>query len=119
MPEWPIALPKPIFDQIQIAAPINGVKSTETDTGPGKRRRRSSAVIRPVSLAFAPVSAAGLSLFESFFDTDLGAGVHRFTMDHPIYETSATWRFSKEDHYQIVPIGEDAYQLSISLELIG
>lgn len=119
MAVWPVALPKPVYPDIREGAPIGAVLATPTDVGPGKRRLRSTATVTPFSLVFAPVTEAMLEDFSSFFTATLGMSVLSFDMDHPITGTSQTWRFSAEDAYNISPIGDDAYQIEVALELLS
>ena len=119
MPDFPDDLPKPVWTDIGVSSPVGAVQETQMDTGPSKRRRRTTAKRSPVSLVFAPVTEKAADGFELFYAEDLAQGVLSFQMLHPIYERPATWRFSIEDAYTISPIGEDAFQLQISLELLS
>lgn len=119
MPNWPNSIPAPIFDQISIGAPTGAVLRTDMDAGPAKQRKRFTAAPRPVALVFAPISVDTLAVFEGFFEGEIGSGALDFEMEHPITDQVGRFRFIGGDEpWQIVPIGKDAYQLSVSLELL-
>ncbi|UWQ77397.1 hypothetical protein [Leisingera sp. M658] len=118
MPNFPASMPAPEYLPISFSGSEGGLQVSKMDTGPSKRRRRTTAAPQVFSLTFAPVTEAALAEFEDFFRDDLAGGVLSFTMAHPIYETERTWRFKDEETYSGDPIGEDAYQLQMVLDLM-
>ncbi|XAT57846.1 hypothetical protein GN241_11025 [Rhodobacteraceae bacterium IMCC1335] len=109
----------PIYDQISIGAPIGAVLRTDMDAGPAKQRKRFTAAPRPVALIFEPLSVATLYGFENFFENDIASGALAFEMEHPITDVVGKFRFVGGDEpWQIVPIGKNAYRLTVSLELL-
>jgi hypothetical protein len=119
MPTWPEFIPAPVYDQISIGAPVGGVLRSEMDAGPAKQRKRFTAAPRPVALVFEPLSAAALSQFEVFYEIEIGFGALDFEMEHPITDLVGRYRFvGGEEPWQVVPIGKDAYRLTVSLELL-
>ena len=118
MPEFPSNLPAPVWRDVNISAPIGAVIETQMDAGPPKRRRRTTARRAPVSLVVSPVTEAAFEAFEEWFAVDLGQGALSFTMAHPISDAVMTWRFVLDGAYSAVPVGENAIEISLSLELI-
>jgi len=120
MPSWPEFMPDPVFRQIQIGAPVGSVLRSNMDTGPAKQRRRFTAAPRPVALLFSPITAFDLARFEAFFEVELAYGALAFDMAHPVTDAQARFRFVADNNeaYGSQPIGRDAYQLSVRLELL-
>jgi hypothetical protein len=118
MPNWPNDMPDPVWNALSISSPTGAIISTPMDTGPSKRRRRTTAVPQPVNLVFAPVTEAQFTAFETWYRGDLEMGALRFSMDHPLLGDLRQWRFAESNQYLGTPIGDDAHQLSVSLELL-
>lgn len=119
MSTWPDYMPSPVYDAIRISAPTGAVIRTDMDAGPAKQRKRFSAAPRPVSLVFEPLSSVQLSAFEDFLETDLSLGAIEFTMAHPITEEVRAFRFvANEEPWAMLPVGKDAYRLTVNLELM-
>lgn len=116
--EWPAEMPQPVYDQIQIGAPAGSVLRNKMDKGPPKQRRRFTASIQPVSLTFEPVTFAAFAAFERFYDEDIGGGALPFDMPHPLTGAPRSFQFNQGgEPWQVIPVGKDALQLKVSLEL--
>lgn len=119
MIEWPDFMPAPVYGDIVIGAPVGAVLRTDMDAGPAKQRQRFTAVPRPVTLSFEPVSAINLARFEVFYIGDLSWGAVSFYMAHPITDQRERFRFvASEEPWSVRPVGKDAYRLDVSLELM-
>lgn len=74
---WPADLPQHVLATDFTAGSREGRLATQTDVGPGKTRRRSSAAVRPVS-ATVIVDWDGRMRFERFWDEETQGGVLPF-----------------------------------------
>lgn len=81
-PVWPATLP-PLTEQSNFnEAPPDTLLRSNTDTGPAKLRRRSTAGIRPLGGSML-MTKDQLAILEAFFLTDLVGGALPFTSTHP------------------------------------
>jgi hypothetical protein len=116
---WLNSLPQPVYDDIKVGAPVGAAIRTKMEHGPAKQRRRFTAAPQPVSLTFAPITEAVLGEFEAFYRDDLSFGVLAFEMEHPVTGLARQFRFNQDgEPWQFFPIGDDAYQLGVELELL-
>ena len=119
MVDWPSNMPDPDWNAVQIGAPEGAIIRTEMSSGPAKQRPRFTAAPRPVALQFGNVTEAVIAEFESFFEVDLQMGALDFQMAHPISGLIKRFRFVGTDEpYAITPVGKNAFQLNVSLELM-
>ena len=117
MPVWPSQMPSPADDDLSLSGPQNAVIRTSMSVGPAKTRPRVTAAPRAVNLTYLPVSAATLAVFEAFVETDLSMGALEFDMAHPV--TGVTRQFRLLDpEFSVEKVGEDAFKVSVSLELL-
>lgn len=103
---WPASLPKePQQDETLRIAPRDNLVRSQTDTGPGKTRRRSSRA--PIDVACSLVlNDASKSAFQAFFREDLLDGALRFTwagMDALIDGAAHEYQFAAPPAY--TPLG--------------
>jgi hypothetical protein len=94
---WPSSLPQRQFLGLRYA-PQPQVVRTETDTGPGKARRRFTAGVKQLDL---PVRFRGdqLRTFLDWYDTTLAAGALRFTWRNPATGAQVEMRFRAEPEW--------------------
>jgi len=80
---WPSTLPYPLLESWSESEP-NLTIGTETDIGPIKTRRRSTAGIRRITCEFL-FTRAELTIFKNFYRSTTGYGSVSFNMKHPWY----------------------------------
>ena len=86
-----------------------------TDSGPGKRRPRSSIDMDLVTAAFT-VDVAQLPLFRTFLRVDLVKGSLPFLWADPRDGVTYRWWFDAEDPYRVTPKAGPLWLLSCNLE---
>lgn len=82
MPTWPSSLPPPLVEGFT-EAPAESVVSSQADTGIGKTRLRSTAIIADISVVYA-FNQAQFDIFKDFYITDLVRGVLSYQWTHPV-----------------------------------
>lgn len=115
---WPTTVPSaPIYDSYSETAPNYTLRSS-TSTGPGKVRRRSSAL--PVQLTMSlQLSPAQLTAFEDFVLNMLDGGALRFEIPHPRTEATIEARILGGDNlYQVSPGGLGWWRVTFTLEVL-
>lgn len=85
IPVWPTDLPQRVLRGGFERTLADSRLSTKMETGPSKRRRRSSSAVAPVAAAIA-VSADLAARFERFWDEDTGGGALPFLMPDQIVD---------------------------------
>ena len=121
MPTWPATLPQePVYNPISGSGPDGAAIRTQNSKGQAKQRPRFTAAPQGFALEFAPLTAAQLSIFETWYFVELKMGALSFDMPHPITDAISIWRFvAGGANYNFKPIGKDAFQLNLtSLELL-
>lgn len=113
---WPASLPPLPNRQGFRRRPKSRILGFDTDVGPGKRRLRSSILIRLHDVPFT-MTWAQRSAFETWFVATISSGVSSFTWVDPVTSTSTRWRFDKDAPYEIVPQG-DIWLVTCKLEQI-
>nr|BDD43790.1 hypothetical protein 10 [Spirochaetaceae bacterium] len=92
---WPASLPQK-FDQGTFSERMpSGVVKAKTDIGPGKRRRRFTAVPRYLSGSMT-LTPSQVSTFDTFYYTSTKAGADEFTWAHPLTENAINCVFDGE-----------------------
>lgn len=113
MPTWPTDLPAPALNTLVETPPRNKIRS-QTDKGPPKERRRTTANVRPISFMLK-LTPAQVTTLDDFFVTDTASGVNEFDYTHPRTGASVTAKFAEEPVYNEV---EGAiYDCPIKLEI--
>lgn len=93
-PVWPEDLPAaPLADGFQETWPDTTLRS-QVDVGPAKTRRRSTAGIGKLTLAYY-LTPAQCAVLKDFYQNDLAGGSLRFDMPHPVTGDSITCRFTR------------------------
>jgi len=113
---WPGTLPQHYrVDGNQEGIPDGRLKS-QTDTGPGKLRPRTSALGRPFS-ATMRMTSAQIDILSSFVASDLARGTLPFTV--PAARGGGTWLVRFADSLPSwVNVGGDRYNVTLSLEIL-
>lgn len=115
---WPGTLPQYLqIDSNKEQVPDNRLIS-QTDTGPGKMRSRSSALPRPVSGVML-MDSTQLATLDSFIASDLAQGTLPFNF--PAVRGGGTWlvRIAPSGgmpSYQ--NLGGDTWQVAIGIEVL-
>ncbi len=120
MPSWPAFLPQqPVYKDINVSGPVGAAIRTNMDKGPAKQRLRTTVVPVASPIIVAPITQADFILFEDWFYNDLQMGSLEFQMPHPITDVMKSWRFDlSQTPYSITTIGDDAYSMNLSLEIM-
>ncbi len=113
MPTWPTGfkIKKGSLDE----TPPKNTTRTNTDKGPGKTRRRTSANVRPISFALI-LNSEQVQELDDFFVDDTYSGSENFTFTHPRTGDTVTARFATEPKYN--DWEGDMYNVPISLEIL-
>ena len=99
---WPATLPqRPLMAGFQ-ETPQNVVVRSQTDTGPAKTRRRTTAGVINLEMQFR-LTTAQLATFRSFYANDLQSGALAYTWKHPISGANGAFRLVEPP--KIAPVG--------------
>lgn len=79
---WPVGLPTDPMSQGYDEQLGDNVIRTAMDVGPPKKRPRSSAAVKPVSVTF-DLTRAQVATLQAFYEATLGQGSLNFTWTHP------------------------------------
>jgi hypothetical protein len=114
---WPGTLPQQLLLNGASLGVGDGLLEYQPDTGPSITRRRSSAVMRPLSGTMI-LSSAQMTTFESFFYTTILGGSLPFTFPDPRTGASLLVKFTKQGQPTYTPQGADNYLLSLNLAVL-
>ncbi len=92
MPSWPSDAPAKFLIDGYRRDPIDTVLRSETDTGPGKRRNRSTLQRHNIAGAMAATDAQKVAI-ETFYTTTLVRGALSFDWVHPETGSACTMLF--------------------------
>ena len=115
MADWPASLPSlPLADSYSETT-TSGKIHSQMSVGPGKVRRRSTAVTRTFSLVYL-LDATQKAAFETFYQTTLSGGTLSFNWTRPDTGATVTARFGpSEPAYSLA--GLDFYA-SMDIEVL-
>ncbi len=115
MPTWPAALPTlPLAEGFR-ETPANNILRTEMEQGPAKVRRRSTAGVGKMTLAYL-LSTADIQTLENFIQDDLSGGVLPFSFTHPRKGNALTCRFRQLPEYGATNGGY--FKVAVELEIL-
>jgi len=115
---WPSDLPQQLLLNGASLAEGDGLVEYDPDIGPSITRRGTTAVMRPL-VGTMICSSAQISSFRTFFNTTIMGGALAFTFPDPLGGAALLVKFSKKGGMpQIVPLGADNYQLSLSVMVL-
>ena len=118
MPDaWPSTLPQALLLAGASKGVGDGLIENQPDTGPSMTRRRSTAVMRPLSGSMM-LTDAQIATFETFFYTTILFGSLPFTFPDPISGATLLVKFTKQSLPAYAPQGGDNYQLSLTLMVL-
>lgn len=113
---YPSSLPIPLLRNLSGQMP-SGVIRSETDVGPSKVRRRTSANVTPLE---ATVICTRDQFFEldEFFNNTTKSGALAFIMTRPIRGGDAEFRFTKPPTYRpLTPRSDPSMKLEVDFSL--
>lgn len=109
---WPETLPQRYLVDGNQQTFADGRLRSQTDTGPGKVRQRSSAMPSPLSVSLR-MNEAQLEILQGFISSDLAGGSLPFTIPAP--RGDGTWLVTLGDTMpQPVNIGGDRYNVAMT-----
>lgn len=116
IPTWESSLPQRfLMANYGQSLPDVTIKSN-MDAGPAKVRRRFTAGIEPISGKMV-MTAAQLTMLETFYNTTLLGGSLRFSWTKPPAHTAACeMRFTESPSWTAVE--PEVYEVSLSLEIL-
>lgn len=116
MAVWPSGLPQYFLTEGFVMAVPDGRIRSQTDTGPGKVRRRSTALAVPVKGRML-MDADQVADMEAWIESDLFGGVEVFDFPHPITRAVVPCRIA-----ETMPIyshvGGDVFNVALELEIL-
>lgn len=89
---WPSSLPQALDSDAYQETPPDLTVSSDTDSGPAKRRRRFSAGVTAIKGSIKPLTKEQAGTLVSFYLDDLQS-VLRFSWVHPRTGAAAEFRF--------------------------
>jgi len=111
---WPATLPQYLLLDGASLGIGDGLAEYQPDTGPPISRRRTAAVVRPLTGSMI-LSDAQVSIFEAFFVDTLMNGALPFTFPDPRTRATVLVKFTKRQLPAMAPRGGDNYQISLNL----
>lgn len=115
MPTWPATLPQLMEKTGFQRTPKASVIEFGTEVGPGKRRRRSTARFKIMSMVFT-MTTAQVADFEEFYEDDCEDGSLPFDYIDPIGGASASYRWRTDDPYSVTSLGAGNWSVAINVE---
>lgn len=112
---WPATLPQVIRLEGYSDSMGDGLIRSPTDSGPGKVRRRSSAVVRPLQCRMY-MTEAQLLIMRTFITTTLMGGALPFSLPDPIDGTTMWCRFREMPAW--INVSGTKYDISLNLEIL-
>ncbi|MFH1158064.1 MAG: hypothetical protein V1721_04170 [Pseudomonadota bacterium] len=98
MTTWPASLPaSPLLDSFRETVPDSVIR-TSMEQGPAKLRRRTTAAVRVLSVAYL-MSKDQVTALETFYLTTLQGGSFPFDFTHPRTGATVSCRFVKPPEY--------------------
>ena len=114
MATWPATLPQSLSRRGYEEAEGDNVIRTTVDIGPQKRRRRFTAVVRPLrgTMVFTNTQ---LETFRTFFSTDVFDGALGFTFPDQRGTGTVIVVFAEPPSW--ANVGGDNYRIALNLEI--
>ena len=113
--QWPLMLPtSPLAESYTETAPDNIIR-TAADQGPEKLRRRTTANVRNLRLAYI-LSAVQTELLDGFYLEALKGGSLPFLQAHPRTGEEAVMRFKAPPDY--IALNGGYFRATLDLEIL-
>lgn len=113
---WPASLPQRPLGEGFAEQPANLVVRTPMDVGPAKVRRRATAGVGRLQMAFR-LSASQLATFRTFLHADLQDRALPFSWVHPVTGVAGWFRIVEQPIWEPIS-GGLAWKLTLVLELL-
>ena len=97
---WPITVPAGALADAYVERPGSQVIATQMDTGPAKRRRRTTAAPEPLDVTLT-LTPAELADWRAWYDGPLQGGALAFFFVHPRTQSTVTCRMRGEAQPEI------------------
>src|SRR5262249_16088154 len=116
---WPNNLPQALQLRGASIGVGDGLVEYDPDIGPPITRRPTTAVVRPSAGAMT-CRGAQMASFLAFLDTTIAGGALPFHFPDPLTDGAQVLlvKFSKKSLTSIVPLGDDNFQLPLSLMVL-
>lgn len=114
MTTWPIELPSALINTYNEGVQNNILRS-QTDKGPAKLRRRTTANVYNMSFMMT-LTPAQVDILEDFYYDDIFSGALQFDFVHP--RTGITVQARFVEPYSLQDIDGLYYKVGISLEIL-
>jgi len=98
--DWPAAFPRLPLQEGFSVTPVSNLYYNQTDTGPGKTRRKQSAVVKDLSFQIRFIDRAQLNDFWAFYEETTYSGALKFN-----WPELAQYFSNKAHEYQLDPQG--------------
>src|SRR5690554_6657207 len=115
IPSWPAGLPQELVVEGYGQSAADTLLTSQTDKGPGKRRRRTTAGVEPVQGRLL-CSGDELESLRAFFRTTLGDGALRFAWADPASGEPCEMRFTQPISWRAR--GGDLFDVTLQLEIL-
>jgi len=116
VPVWPISLPqRPLADGYS-EQPPNLVVRSPMDVGPAKVRRRTTAGVTRLQMAFH-LTPAQLATFRGFLANDIQDRALAFTWAHPVTGVVGTFRIAEQPTFEAIANGL-AWRIAVVFEML-
>lgn len=110
---WPVTIPDEFMDDGFAESPPDNSIRSQTDIGPPKIRRRSTAGIRPI-VGQQKMTSAQVATLDTFYVTTTQSGSLDFEKKNPRTGSTVNMVFSKPPRYR--PAGGDYWFVDLELE---
>lgn len=114
---WPAGLPQRSLIQGYQEGVGDGLLEYQPDAGPTISRRRTTAVVRPLTVSFE-LTSAQLAILRTFYDTTLMGGSLPFTFPGPTEAATYLVKFQKDGIPKWTALGGDYFSVSISVSVL-
>lgn len=117
IPSWPASLPQRLRAPGYGQSAADTMIASQTDTGPGKRRNRTSAGVEPFQASLR-LSTAQLTQLREFYGTTLGNGALRFSWVDPVSQEPREVRFQANAPPQWQQSVRPWWDVTLALEIL-
>ena len=113
---WPPSLPQSPLGDSFAEQPPNLIVRSPMDVGPAKVRRRSTAGVSRLQMAFR-LTPAQLATFRTFLHNDIQDRALQFTWVHPVTGVAGSFRIVEQPTWEPIS-GGLAWKLTLALEML-
>ena len=113
MPTWPASLPQKFSADGYSESPPDNLIRSKMDKGPGKKRRLTTANVRPYKTTLR-MTEAQVDTLDTFYVTTLVSGSLNFDWQEPRSGNTKTFGFVSPPNYKAR--GGDSWDVALDLE---